>query len=36
MDHRYVLVVAHVEYIQALGGIGQALKVFDELETLLL
>jgi hypothetical protein len=36
VDHRYALVAAHVEYIQALGGIGQALRVFAELETLLL
>jgi len=36
VDHRYALAAAHVEYIQALGGIGQALRVFAEQETLLL
>lgn len=36
VDQRYALAAAHVEYIRALGGIGEALRVFAEKETLLL
>lgn len=36
VDQRYALAAAHVEYIRALGGIGEALTGFAEKETLLL
>ena len=33
VDQRYALAAAHVEYLQALGGIGEALRVFAQGET---
>lgn len=36
VDQRYALAAAHVEYLQALGGIGEALRVFAQGETQLL
>lgn len=36
VDQRYALAAAHVEYLQALGDIGEALRVFAQGETQLL